>query len=800
MNYCIIGAGISGLNTAYRLLSQDLNSTVTLYEKNKIGGHSYVFNLNENEKIDLGFQVFNKNSYPNMIKLFNELDIKIQKTDMSFSVNNHTLTWSSNLKSLFLNIFNIKLWNIIYNMMYFNSLSKDFIRNYTDKKIKLSLKEFLNNNKFSKTFIEGFLIPFCSSVWSTDPKNTNSMPAWSLFNFMNNHGLLSFKKDQWFTLANRSEDYVKKIINKFNDRLIIIKNSPQKINKNEIDHILYDHVIFAIHGDQINNLLNEKEYNNIFKKITYNNSQCYLHQDLKYMPRKKIDWTSWNFLGDNKFICTYWCNRLQSDLKTKNLFFTLNPSNIPNNVLHKVNFSHPNYNLDLIKAQKEIENIQGKNNIWFVGAYLRNGFHEDAIVSSLKVVNMITQKNNMIYYPIKENDNFLKKILYNKFINTFERNITKGRLYIQIPNKGIIIINKDCKSNIKADLSIKSIKFIYLLFTRHDLGFAESYMNGYITTNNINNLLDLFVKSNANKKKMINFSYIFKFWDKINFFYKQDNNLKNTKRNIASHYDLGNELYSRFLDQTMTYSSAFFNGLEVNKANLSSAQNNKYDRIIEKLNIQQDDHVLEIGCGWGGFAIRANQTIGCKITCLTLSEEQKNYFEEKIGQNSNIEILLKDYRLENRKFDKIVSIEMIEAVGINYMDIYFKSIRNNLKKGGSAMIQAICIPEERFKSYSKNVEFISRYIFPGGALPSIPLIQKNIKNQNMQITDLKNITIDYANTLKIWHQNFDENWLDIKNNWSQGDEYFNKMWKYYFAYCEVGFRNNLIQTYQIKFE
>ncbi|VVU94459.1 Mycolic acid cyclopropane synthetase [seawater metagenome] len=799
MSYCIIGTGISGLSTIYYLLSMDPNATATVYEKNKIGGHSYTFELNKDEKIDLAFQVFNKMAYPNMIQLFDNLNIPLQKTDMSFAVSNTFIEWSSKFRSLIRNIFNIKLWSLLYSMIHFNSLSNNFIKTYTEDKMNITMKDFLEENKFSKSFLEGYIFPFCASVWSVPLDKTNDFPLMTLLKFMSNHSLLSLKKDQWYTLKNRSQEYVNKILDKFKDRITLINKSPETIDNNVVDGIKYDHVIFAIHGNDVSNLLPSSDYQNIFKNVKYSKSQCYLHQDTSFMPAIKSDWSSWNFVGDTDFICTYWCNNLQTDLKTPNLFFTLNPKTLPQNILHKVEFSHPILDLGLIKAQKQIEKIQGRNNIWFVGAYLGNGFHEDGVVSALKIVKQMLYPKVMIFYPLRENRSFIHKIIYNFIQKILTGVVKKGTLNLQLPNKGLIRIKNNELSKIEANLVVKSPKFFYSILLRGNLGFAEAYMNGSIETNNITHLLDLFAKS-KNRDNRFNLSFIFNFLDKVKFFKTQDNNINNTKKNIADHYDLGNTLYTRFLDPTMTYSSAIFNNLPITFENLEKAQLNKYNRIIKQLDINKTDHVLEIGCGWGGFAIQANKLTGCKITCLTLSEEQKKYFENKIGNNPNIEILLLDYRLEKRKFDKIVSIEMIEAVGINYMDVYFKSIKDNLKIGGNAMIQAICIPQERFDKYSKNVDFIQKYIFPGGAIPSLELIKDKVENQKMKVNDVKDISIDYANTLLLWHQQFEKNWPDIKKNWNQADEHFYKMWKYYFAYCEVGFRNNLIQTYQIKFE
>ena len=310
---------------------------------------------------------------------------------------------------------------MVYNMIYFNSSSKKFIEKYYNSQIEITLKDYLKNNNYSEVSIKGYLIPFCSSVWSCPPDETLNFPTISILNFMNNHGLLNLNKDDWYTLKNRSNDYIIKILDKYKKQIKIINREPKVIKGTLVDDIKYDHLIIAIHGDKVPALLPDSTETKIFEGIKYSKSTCYLHQDVNLMPKNKDNWASWNFLGDNEFICTYWCNKLQNDLNTENLFFTLNSKNEPKNIIHKVNFEHPVYSVDLIKAQKDIELIQGKNNIWYVGAYLGNGFHEDGIVSALNVIKKILDKNIMIFKPLREKKSYYNNLLYSLILKIIKK-------------------------------------------------------------------------------------------------------------------------------------------------------------------------------------------------------------------------------------------------------------------------------------------------------------------------------------------------------------------------------------------
>lgn len=274
------------------------------------------------------------------------------------------------------------------------------------------------------------------------------------------------------------------------------------------------------------------------------------------------------------------------------------------------------------------------------------------------------------------------------------------------------------------------------------------------------------------------------------------NTRSQAKKNISAHYDLGNRLYTRFLDQSMMYSAAIYPD---EQADLYTAQINKLQQICDKLKLSQHDHLLEIGTGWGGLAIFAAQHYGCKVTTTTISDEQYAYACEQVnamGLQERITLLKKDYRLLEGKYDKLVSIEMIEAVGRDFLADFFRRCGSLLKADGIMLLQSITIDDRRFDSYSKDVDFIQKHIFPGGFLPSQLEINNHVKRfTDLMIRDLHDIGLDYAKTIQHWHERFVQN-KDILANEGY-DERFMRMWRYYFSYCEGGFLERTISTVQL---
>ena len=350
--------------------------------------------------------------------------------------------------------------------------------------------------------------------------------------------------------------------------------------------------------------------------------------------------------------------------------------------------------------------------------------------------------------------------------------------------------------NLKANLIIKKPNFTYNLIRGGSIGFAESYMNEEFETNNLSNLIEFTAR---------NINVIHKFSGLLDFpiiNFVKNKIIKNTKtrskENIAKHYDLGNDFFSLWLDDTLTYSSAIF---EKESNSLSEAQNNKYQKLIDLIKPNHGDKVLEIGCGWGGFAEYVGKKYDVKLDCITISQKQFDYTKERIhkcGLNEKVNIEIKDYRDLNGKYNSIASIEMIEAVGQNYLDSYFKTIKSNLSDGGNAAIQAITIDDNLFDRYKNKRDFIQKYIFPGGFLPNKNSINKYVSDNGLAVNSYISYADDYANTLAIWREEFNKKWELIKN---QGfDLTFKRMWEFYLSYCEAGFKSKNIDLIQFSLQ
>jgi cyclopropane-fatty-acyl-phospholipid synthase len=274
------------------------------------------------------------------------------------------------------------------------------------------------------------------------------------------------------------------------------------------------------------------------------------------------------------------------------------------------------------------------------------------------------------------------------------------------------------------------------------------------------------------------------------------NSQSGSKKNILAHYDLGNHLYTQFLDETMMYSAAVF---DPQHQSLHQAQLNKLRTICDKLELQPSDHLVEIGSGWGGLAIFAAKNYGCKVTTTTISDAQHEYAANQIADNGlqdQITLLKKDYRELTGQYDKLVSIEMIEAVGHEFLPTFFAKCNSLLKDSGKMLLQAITIADKRYDHYRKNVDFIQRYIFPGGCLPSIEVISKQFSQQSDMVIDhVEDIGLHYARTLNLWQQNFNQNWAALSNNGFDGK--FKRLWNYYLSYCEGAFKERAISTHHI---
>ena len=388
------------------------------------------------------------------------------------------------------------------------------------------------------------------------------------------------------------------------------------------------------------------------------------------------------------------------------------------------------------------------------------------------------------------NFNF-SKIAENFILNKL-KSIKGGNLNLKNYNQEIKFFGEQ-NGIVKADIAVHNPKFYFNILKGGSTGLAECYVRDEFTTSDLTSLIELTARN-------IDLTHRFSGILRIKFL---KNLLKNifasntkskSKEHISKHYDLGNEFFSIWLDKTLTYSSAIY---EKPTDNLSNAQINKYNKLIDFIKPKSGDRVLEVGCGWGGFAEHLAKNYDVKLDCITISKKQLEFAKKRIfnaGLNEKVNIRFLDYRDVKGQYDSIASIEMIEAVGEKYLNKYFSMIKNNLKPGCIGAIQAIIIKDELFDQYRKSEDFIQKYIFPGGFLPSLQSIKYHTEKSGLQLTAYNSYGTHYSNTLKKWRENFINSWGDISK---QGfDQSFKKIWDFYFSYCEAGFKSKNIDLIQ----
>ena len=352
---------------------------------------------------------------------------------------------------------------------------------------------------------------------------------------------------------------------------------------------------------------------------------------------------------------------------------------------------------------------------------------------------------------------------------------------------------------LSAVVRVHNKKLMELIFKNGVLGAAEGYIRGYWSTDHLVELIQILARNRdvldkLNQNIISQASQIFlKAWYKT-----RKNSIDGSRKNIADHYDLSNDFFKLFLDPSLMYSSAVFKEPSMS---LEQASNYKKELICQKLQLKPMDHLVEIGSGWGGFAIYAAQHYGCKVTTITISQAQYDEAVARVdaaGLAHRVDVQLKDYRLLEGKFDKLVSIEMIEAVGEPYLPTYFQQCRNLLKPNGLALIQAITIEDARYKKALNTVDYIKRYIFPGSFIPCISVLTETASEQKLRLKHLEDIGQSYAQTLHCWRKNFlaaHEQVLALGF-----DENFIRMWDFYLCYCEGGFKEGVISDVHMLFE
>ncbi|SHK24180.1 cyclopropane-fatty-acyl-phospholipid synthase [Shimia gijangensis] len=381
------------------------------------------------------------------------------------------------------------------------------------------------------------------------------------------------------------------------------------------------------------------------------------------------------------------------------------------------------------------------------------------------------------------------------FANVYDiaTRIQRGRIDFVMPD-GRRFRAKGPDAGPVAELRLHDQDTFARLVREGDLGFCDAYIEGGWSTPDLQAFLDFLQADNDVLYDGFPGMFFVRLYERMRHWANR-NTKEQAKKNISYHYDLGNDFYRLWLDESMTYSSALF---QSGQEDLGKAQEQKYASMVDQMGAQPGDHVLEIGCGWGGFAEYAARHRGLKVTCLTISQEQLNFAQQRIenaGLNEMVTFKLQDYRDETGQYDGIASIEMFEAVGEKYWPVYFKTVRDRLRPGRNATLQVITLTEERFQTYRKGVDFIQKYIFPGGMLPSPTALKTEVKNAGLDFVRSIEFGESYSQTLRRWHATFNAKWQEAQ---AMGfDERFQRMWNFYLTSCAAAFHSGNCDVTQI---
>ncbi|XP_017699471.1 uncharacterized protein LOC103711840 isoform X2 [Phoenix dactylifera] len=790
MRVAVVGAGISGLASAYVLAKAGVD--VVLYEKEDcLGGHAKTVNF-DGVNLDLGFMVFNGVTYPNMMEFFESLGVDMEISDMSFAVSldeGKGCEWGSRngLASLFAqksNAINPYFWQMLQEIVKFKHDVIRYLEKYEnnpDLDRNETLGHFIKSHGYSQLFQKAYLVPICACIWSCPSEGVMSFSAFSVLAFCRNHHLLQlFGRPQWLTVKQRSHCYVRKVRGELESRCCQIRTGCAVKSVLNIDggcHVVgedqseetYDGCIISTHAPDALKILGTQatyEESRLLGAYQYVYSDIYLHHDKSLMPQNPSAWSAWNFLGTtNNGVCvTYWLNVLQN-LGSTNLPFlvTLNPRFVPKHTLLKWSTSHPIPSVAASKASLEIGKIQGKRRIWFCGAYQGFGFHEDGLKAGIVAANSVLGMDCVLLRNPRQMVPSLVETGARLIVTRFlEKYISTGCLTL-LEEGGTIFVfeGTNKKSCIKSILKIHDPLFYWKVATEADLGLADAYINRYFSfVDEQEGLLNLFMilivnrDQNSSSKSKTTRGW----WTPILFtaglqsaryflrHISRQNTVAQAPKNISHHYDLSNEFFSLFLDETMTYSGAIF---KMENEDLKVAQLHKISLLIEK------DRITFLLCDYR------------QLPCY-------------------------------RKYDRIISCEMIEGVGHEYMEEFFGCCESLLAEDGLFVLQFISIPDERYDEYRRSSDFIREYIFPGGCLPSLSRITSAMAAASrFCVEHLENIGIHYDQTLRYWRNNFMQNKCKIL---ALGfDEKFIRTWEYYFIYCAAGFRSRTLGNYQMVF-
>ncbi|PHT85567.1 hypothetical protein T459_07673 [Capsicum annuum] len=646
-----------------------------------------------------------------------------------------------------------------------------------------TLGQFIESHGYSELFQKAYLIPICASIWSSPLAGVLGFSAYYILSFFHDHHLLQlFGLPQLLTIRRRSHAHVNKVKQELEKRGCQIRSGCEvnsvstneegcTIVCNDGTNEVYDGCIITAHApDTLKILGKEATYDEtrILGAFQYVHSDTFLHHDKTFLPSNRAAWSACNFLGtiNNKGCTTYWLNVIQNLSESKLPYLvTVDPPHTLEHTLVKWTTSHPVPSVAALNAS----------------CY---GFHENEIkVVLLLLIKMILRKQ-------------LSLAAYVDDLSIFD-----------LPQAGVVAADGMLRRNCSILYSFK-----HLVPTWAETGarlLVTRFFKSYIQTGRIILLEEggtVFTFQETNRKCSLKVSLLV---HRTQFYWKQHCHLQNTsfdmltqaRRNISRHYDLSNELFSLFLDETMTYSCAIFKSED---EDLKDAQLRKIYVLIRKAKISKEHHILDIGCGWGSFAVEVVKQTGCKYTGITLSEQQLKYAQlrvEQAGLQDQITFILCDYRqIPNKdKYDRIISIGMIEHVGHDYMEEFFTCCESALKDDGLLVLQFISMPDVSYDEYRHSHGFIKEYIFPGGCLPSLNRVTSAMAAvSKLCVVHLEEIGIHCYQTLRCWRKNFLENQSKIR---ALGfDDKFIRTWEYYFDYCAAGFKMRIIGDYQVNFD
>ena len=805
-------------------------------------------------------QVCNLTTYPHLMGFLRTLGVDTEPSDMSFALSTPSVEWGSlSLSGMFAQpgcLASPRFLRMWAEIVRFSKNATEVLEPSNEAVwAGKTLGDYLKKRGYSAFFADHYVVPMCAAIWSCSDDDALAWPIISLVRFWSNHHLLSlFERPVWRVLKGRSKSYVEAVVARLPD--VRVRSPVESVRRLAGGGValrvsggateVFDQVVLATHSDISRRILGDTatpQEAAALEAIAYQPNDIYLHTDVEWMPRKRAAWASWNCIkkegdaaagggGKASLVCvTYWVNLLQNlPADSSDVFVTLNPPRPPKpeTVLHKLSLAHPLLNTAAMRAQKELStgSLQGVDGVWYAGAWCGYGFHEDGIKSAVDMCTKLCRKKKaeqvVPWEPIACDPHLT--VIQSAFWRLF-RNFGAAQLppsaaiRVILPNGSETIVgNKHAQP---ADLALVRVidpALFGKVVMRSDIGLGEAYMDGSFLTDDLFHMIEVLSRAScgsaAREASISSLGSIGSLLFRVSEALEMSAHRANTNteagsaRNIAYHYDAGNDFYKLFLDKSMMYSSGVHEGLyasieglsprEQEKA-LETAQMAKLDAMIKRARLQPGEHVLEVGCGWGACAIRMAQKAGVRVTGITVSNEQLLEAKARVaaaGLSDRIEIIFCDYRHVVGTFDKIVSIEMLEAVGHEHLPSFFECLERHLKPGGLAAVQVITLPDDRYQEYcEQHSDFIRTYIFPGGHLPSLGTMTGLSSRGGLELVGCEDIGPDYAVTLRLWRDRMMERKEAIL---ALGYPMrFIRMYEFYFAYCEAGFANGLIHDYQI---